>query len=121
MSQYRQVLYRFSLRIRLIDGQADASSSTPLFKTLTTTWRFEPIQPRPADTPSTSFKSTLGQTVHQSARDHLGTIVTLDLLYEFANPVYAAISATFFDRVSKMMVQAFEDRCKLLYGQPYMR
>ncbi len=45
------------------------------------------------------------------------TLVTLDLSFAFANPVHAAVSATFFGQVSKMMVQAFEERCLDIYGK----
>ncbi|KAF7332156.1 hypothetical protein MKEN_00096600 [Mycena kentingensis (nom. inval.)] len=72
--------------------EAVASSETPLFQELKTTWRF------------------------RTDRDP-GTLVSLDLVYAFANPVYAALSSSFFSQVSKMMVNAFEDRCAEVYGQ----
>ncbi|CAA7259728.1 unnamed protein product [Cyclocybe aegerita] len=79
--------------------QAVAASSTPLFKTLSTTWSFQ--SHRPAGSASALISSTL---------------VSFDLTYEFANPLHAGVSSAFFGRVSKMMIQAFEDRCKALYG-----
>ncbi|KAF9075869.1 dehydrase and lipid transport-domain-containing protein [Rhodocollybia butyracea] len=74
--------------------EAVASSSTPLFKSLSTVWRFE-----------------------DDEKNSNNTLVTLDLSYAFANPVHAAVSSTFFGQVSKQMVQAFEDRCKKVYRQ----
>ena len=44
------------------------------------------------------------------------TLVTLDLTFAFANPVHAAVSASVFGQVSKMMVKAFEERCLEIYG-----
>ncbi|KAJ4478027.1 dehydrase and lipid transport-domain-containing protein [Lentinula aciculospora] len=75
--------------------KALASSSTPLFKTLSTVWRLEP---------------------YPSGKDYSNTtLVTLDLSFAFASPVHAAVSSAFFGQVSKQMVQAFEDRCSKVY------
>ncbi|KAJ3830560.1 dehydrase and lipid transport-domain-containing protein [Lentinula raphanica] len=75
--------------------KAVASSSTPLFKTLSTVWQFEP-RPEGKDGEHT-------------------TLVTLDLSFAFASPVHAAVSSAFFGQVSKQMVQAFENRCSSVY------
>ncbi|KIK65302.1 hypothetical protein GYMLUDRAFT_159323 [Collybiopsis luxurians FD-317 M1] len=75
--------------------QAVASSSTPLFETLATIWRF--------------------QSTEQDG-DSQSTLVTLDLSFAFANPVHAVVSSAFFGQVSKQMVQAFQDRCSKVYG-----
>lgn len=98
--------------------QAVASSSTPLFKTLSTTWRFQSASPHPLRSSSSSpFSSTSSSAVSPMAQlDHSPTLVTLDLAFAFANPVHAAVSATFFGQVSKMMVKAFEERCIGVYG-----
>ncbi|KAG6817458.1 hypothetical protein H0H87_008626 [Tephrocybe sp. NHM501043] len=90
--------------------EAIASTATPLFKTLTTTWRFQPALAQS----SYSFEPS---TVKRSVQPQkLSTLVTLDLEYAFANPIHAAISSKFFGQVSKLMVQAFEDRCRTVYG-----
>ncbi|KAF7313310.1 hypothetical protein HMN09_00486400 [Mycena chlorophos] len=81
--------------IPLESVEAIAASTTPLFKELKTTWRFREDAPPPS--PS--------------------TLVSLDLAYAFANPLHGAISASFFGQVSKMMVQAFEERCAEVYGR----
>ncbi|KAG6821248.1 hypothetical protein H0H93_002358 [Arthromyces matolae] len=83
--------------------EAVASTSTPLFKTLTTTWRFHPAA-RTLEQPNLA---PIGQK---------STLVTLDLEYAFANPLHASVSSAFFGQVSKLMVKAFEDRCMTVYG-----
>ncbi|KAG5646611.1 hypothetical protein DXG03_002915 [Asterophora parasitica] len=85
---------------------ATATSATPLFKTLTTTWQF---QPAPANSP-------LPSTPHGDGKPVESTLVTLDLAYAFANPLHASVSSAFFGQVSKAMVKAFEGRCQEVYG-----
>ncbi|KAG2056471.1 hypothetical protein BDR06DRAFT_289009 [Suillus hirtellus] len=99
--------------------QAEASSSTPLFKTLQTTWRFQPAS-------STSPHLSSGLLLHGDARNSVPvdshspdagpTLVTLDIAFAFENPLHSALSAKFFGNVSMLMVQAFEERCLAVYG-----
>ncbi|KAB5592078.1 Coenzyme Q-binding protein [Ceratobasidium theobromae] len=77
--------------------QAIATSSTPLFKHLETTWRFHPTNIPPS------------ANVHPGP-DTAPALLTIDLHYEFANPVHAVVSNAAFERVSGMMVDAFEKR-----------
>jgi coenzyme Q-binding protein COQ10 len=88
--------------------KAVASSSTHLFKTLETVWRFQRVPPTSPHPPS-SDPST--------GQDTCPTLVTLDLKFAFASPVHAAVSATFFGQVSRLMVRAFEERCLEVYGR----
>jgi coenzyme Q-binding protein COQ10 len=81
----------------IFSRKAVASSSTPLFKTLETTWRFEPVA-----------NASEGQE---------STLVKYDIAFAFANPLHSAISAKFFRQVSGLMMHAFEDRCKEVYGR----
>ncbi|GLB33771.1 putative polyketide cyclase / dehydrase and lipid transport [Lyophyllum shimeji] len=90
--------------------QAVASSSTPLFKTLTTTWRFQPAS---GQSPHPSY-DVLHPSKDQARTSP--TLVTLDLAYAFANPIHASVSSAFFGKVSKLMVKAFEERCLAVYG-----
>ncbi|KAH9947223.1 dehydrase and lipid transport-domain-containing protein [Amylocystis lapponica] len=100
-----------------------ASSSTPLFKALNTVWRFQPASPQ---SPHSSSKPPLSvapatpppssSAERETQADDGPTLVTLDLAFSFASPVHAAVSATFFGQVSKMMVKAFEERCLAIYG-----
>ncbi|KDQ15477.1 hypothetical protein BOTBODRAFT_173955 [Botryobasidium botryosum FD-172 SS1] len=91
--------------------KATASSSTPLFKSLVTTWQFESTS-KPA--PITASKNSLQPTNIDLPGP---TRVTFDLTYAFANPLYASISSRFFGQVSELMVQAFEKRCVEVYGR----
>ena len=84
-------------------------SSTPLFKMLETTWRFE----------SATSASDLNQIpipASPGADDTGPTVLSLDLAFEFANPLHAAVSGAFFGKVSTLMVKAFEERCVKVYG-----
>jgi coenzyme Q-binding protein COQ10 len=85
--------------------QAVASSSTPLFKELKTTWRFQSISENTA---------TLNTTLPSNTA---ATLVRLDLAFAFASPIHAAVSSSFFGQVSKLMVNAFEERCADVYGR----
>ncbi|KAF8759536.1 Polyketide cyclase / dehydrase and lipid transport [Rhizoctonia solani] len=76
--------------------QAVAASSTPLFKHLETTWRFQPA--------SASSPHPTNATSPQLNR------------YRFLNPLHA-VSKAAFERVSGMMVEAFERRCLEVYGK----
>ncbi|TIB68710.1 hypothetical protein E3P77_00877 [Wallemia ichthyophaga] len=71
---------------------ARASSQTPLFKSLETRYRF---------------------TQHS----HTHTLLAIELEYAFSNPLYAALSSTFFDGVSHAMVNAFEERARVVCGR----
>jgi len=96
--------------------QAVASSATPLFKTLETTWGFQPASHRsPRLRNSTCSLSRTTKVI--TAPDDVGpTLVSLDLSFAFANPLHAAVSGAFFGKVSTLMVKAFEDRCMKVYG-----
>ncbi|KAJ7283690.1 dehydrase and lipid transport-domain-containing protein, partial [Mycena rebaudengoi] len=91
--------------------KAVASSSTPLFKTLTTTWRFQSIPPSASTPPAAGDSLSLRQSTDSSP-----TLVSLDLAFAFANPLHATVSSAFFGQVSKLMVNAFEQRCADVYG-----
>jgi len=94
---------RYTSRVTCVPDQsvrAVAASSTPLFKMLETTWRFQPVA-----------------TETSRTDDDTGpTLLSLDLAFEFANPVHAAVSGAFFGKVSTLMVKAFEERCVKVYG-----
>jgi len=110
--------------------EAVASSSTTLFKNLSTVWSFQPASSRsphsskqaPLSAPTRSnahsrtFTSTTTDSEDPESSDNGPTLVTLDLTFCFANPVHAAVSAAFFGQVSRMMVGAFEERCLEIYG-----
>ncbi|KAI0774598.1 dehydrase and lipid transport-domain-containing protein [Fomes fomentarius] len=100
--------------------EAVAASSTPLFKSLNTVWRFQPASrqsPHPAAQPLVAPAAQGASKMAAEQASTGPTFVTLDLSFAFTNPVHAAVSATFFGQVSKMMVQAFEERCLDIYGK----
>ncbi|KIY51635.1 hypothetical protein FISHEDRAFT_26748, partial [Fistulina hepatica ATCC 64428] len=80
---------------------AVATASSSLFKSLTTTWRLQPI---PA--------------AHSGSLGSAKTLVSFHLEFAFSNPLHAAVSIAFFSQVSKMMIDAFERRCLEVYGSP---
>ncbi|KAM5534777.1 hypothetical protein V8D89_011493 [Ganoderma adspersum] len=102
--------------------EAVAASSTPLFKSLNTVWRFQPASaqsPHPTAAlppPAEHTKTPTAAQSQTSPGNGSPTLVTLDLSFAFANPVHAAVSSTVFGQVSKMMVKAFEERCLEIYG-----
>ena len=80
---------------------------------LETTWRFQPAR--------TDADGVLTSPVRPGSADAGGddtgpTLLSLDLSYEFANPMHAAVSSAFFGKVSTLMVKAFEERCVKVYG-----
>ncbi|KAH0839981.1 dehydrase and lipid transport-domain-containing protein [Lanmaoa asiatica] len=97
--------------------KAVASSSSPLFKALSAVWRLQPV---PSSSPqlSTSLPQEISVRSFGSGAfpDQGPTLVTLDLAFAFANPMYATVSATFLGQVSKHIVKAFEQRCIVLHG-----
>lgn len=90
--------------------QAVASTST-LFKTLNSVWRFQPASPNsphPSEIPLSRAAGT--------SSDDGPTLVTLDIEFAFANPMHAAVSAKVFGQVSQLLVKSFEARCLAVYG-----
>lgn len=51
-----------------------------------------------------------------NANDNDPTLVSIDLAYEFANPLYAAAAGAAFQRVSGKIMGAFEKRVREVYG-----
>ncbi|KAJ7180009.1 dehydrase and lipid transport-domain-containing protein [Mycena crocata] len=100
--------------IPLESVKAVASSSTPLFKELTTTWRFQSISD--GTTPSTPSPTSNNSLSLKRSTGSAATLVSLDLAFAFASPIHAAVSSSFFGQVSKLMVNAFEERCAEVYG-----
>lgn len=93
--------------------QAVAATSTPIFKRLITTWRFQPAS---ANSPHpTNVESRIDLSQHPAEEGP--TLLSFDIAFAFSNPLHAAMSRGFFGRVSSMMVTAFEERCIEVYGK----
>ncbi|GJJ07044.1 hypothetical protein Clacol_001242 [Clathrus columnatus] len=98
--------------------QAVASTGTPLFKSLMTTWSFQPASVT-SPHPTANITETLQKKPHTTSAltsTHGPTLVTFDLEFAFANPLYAHLSSKFSSKVAKLMIDAFERRCLHLYG-----
>ncbi|KAH7105429.1 dehydrase and lipid transport-domain-containing protein [Auriculariales sp. MPI-PUGE-AT-0066] len=97
--------------------RATASSSTPLFDTLITTWSFQPASSTsPHPTSTATLLPHAESTTPATDDSNAPTLVSFDLVYAFAHPLHAQVSSAFFGQVSKMMIRAFEERCLRLYG-----
>jgi coenzyme Q-binding protein COQ10 len=97
--------------------QAVASSSTPLFTDLITTWGFLPASSHsPHQTSQEGLTGALPPQPAKETNEEAPTLLTFDISFAFASPIHAAISKGFFGRVSSMMVTAFEERCLEVYG-----
>ncbi|KAI9432468.1 dehydrase and lipid transport-domain-containing protein [Lactarius indigo] len=111
---------RYTSRVMCVPHEsvrAVAVSSTPLFKMLETTWRFQPVaSTSQAHTGLDGASSSLPRPASASTNDTGPTLLSLDLAFEFANPLHAAVSSAFFGKVSALMVKAFEERCVKVYG-----
>ena len=106
--------------------QATAGDNHPVFKTLTSVWRFKPVI-APIPTPSSSFPpmgqliptpasishSVGGSTLKSSLA---ATCLSLDIVFVFANPMHAALSSAVIGQVSDKMIEAFVNRCSEVYG-----
>ncbi|KAJ0167179.1 Coenzyme Q-binding protein coq10, mitochondrial [Colletotrichum tanaceti] len=99
----------FTSRLHCVPGKsveavsgADVEGSSPgnggeggaVFRSLVTKWQLRPL--------------TSGT----------GTEVDLVIRFQFANPLYSAVSAAVSDKVAGVMIQAFEKRVKALLGVP---
>ncbi|KAG2229295.1 dehydrase and lipid transport-domain-containing protein [Thamnidium elegans] len=78
------------------------AADAKLFNDMTTSWKFTP------NVPHAKLNSV-------EAADHPTCWVDFNISFDFASPLHAQASTVFFDQVSKMMLQAFVDRCQTVY------
>lgn len=95
--------------------QAAASTETPLFKSLITTWSFQPASTK-SPHPTADVIQTFHRNAHKNAETDGPTLVTFDIEFAFASPLHARLSAAFSSKIAKRMIDAFENRCLSLYG-----
>jgi coenzyme Q-binding protein COQ10 len=88
-----------------VPGQSD------VFKTLSTKWTVRPFHYKPPSGRPQTDSATL------PPRDQ--TEVQLAIEFQFANPLYAALSSAVAPKVAGVMIEAFEKRArKLLENSP---
>lgn len=111
-------------KLNLVILQAESNPSG-LFKALRTTWTLSPAlsnTPHPSSQPLPQGSAPLsnpGQASNKAGPhdDNTGpTLVSIDLAWQFANPLYAAAAGTAFQRVSGKIMGAFEKRAKEIHG-----
>ncbi|ROT43132.1 hypothetical protein SODALDRAFT_327303 [Sodiomyces alkalinus F11] len=105
----------FTSRLRCVPGQSveavsgaeiDGTGDHPggaVFKSLVTRWTVQPLEH------------------NMTAAGNEGTAATkVDLVirFQFANPLYSAVSAAVSDKVAGVMVEAFEKRARWMLGAP---
>lgn len=78
--------------VEAISGGKDAETDNGVFKSLVTKWSVKSVGPS-------------------------RTQVDLKIRYEFANPVYAAVSAAVSDKVAGVMIEAFEKQARERLGR----
>jgi coenzyme Q-binding protein COQ10 len=86
------------------------TTANNMFKSLSTRWTIRPFHYKPpSGVPQTD------KTIHP-ARDQTEVNLTID--FQFANPVYAALSKAVAPKVAGIMIEAFEKRARTLLDGP---
>jgi len=99
----------------------EATATSNLFKSLTTSWRFQPASQysphatSPTSDPPRSLPGT--DTSLASPGGQAPTLLSIDIKYAFASPTHATVAAKVFGSVSSQIMQAFEKRCLEVYGE----
>ncbi|KAI9638985.1 dehydrase and lipid transport-domain-containing protein [Dioszegia hungarica] len=98
-----------------------------LFRSLSTTWAFSPasgLSPHPSTAiPSTTSSSSANtaprstQSLETPDSSRGPTLLTIDLAFEFTNPLHRIASQAVLPKVAGKMVDAFEQRCVEVYGK----
>lgn len=96
-----------------LPASEDPVRKNNVMKHLSTKWTLKPFPFKPApehaQNPETSHKNTT-DTSKEASQEKTGVSLSID--YEFANPVYAALSAATSSVVADKMIEAFEKRVK---------
>ncbi|KAI0977351.1 hypothetical protein F4678DRAFT_412685 [Xylaria arbuscula] len=100
-----EVLARYGLK----DESSPAHSPTAgsgeesVFKTLVTRWTVTPITPD-------------GKRVEAGQKAGEWSDIDLNIRFQFANPLYGAVSSAVADKVAPIMIEAFVERAKKVLG-----
>ncbi|GAB1733182.1 hypothetical protein NU195Hw_g3724t1 [Hortaea werneckii] len=104
---------------RPTSAEEDASRKDTVMTSLLTRWTLRPYPYKPppmsATHPATTHKN------HEETSDLPGqekTEVSLNISYQFANPLYAAMSSAAAPKVAEKMIEAFETRVKMVMEGP---
>jgi len=84
------------------------TTANEIFKSLSTRWVFKPFHYKPP-----TGRPQTDMTEHPS-KDRTEVHLTID--FQFANPIYAALSKAVAPKVAGVMIEAFEVRAKALLG-----
>jgi coenzyme Q-binding protein COQ10 len=107
------VLARHGLRDEPSSSSVSTSGSTVgyknsgvegVFKNLVTRWTVTPVEPAP----DRSSEATVPQAGCQTEWSD----VHLDIRFQFANPLYGAVSSAVADKVAPIMIEAFVERAR---------
>ena len=103
----------FTSRLRCVPGSSveavsgdEGQAASDVFKKLVTRWSVRPL--------STSGSGDAAAAA--AGEEQPKTEVLLAITYEFANPLYAAVSAAVSDKVAGVMIEAFEKRARERLG-----
>ena len=91
------------------------SADQTLIKHLLTRWT---VRSFPQSPQSSAAKQLSGQSVNGSSKPKEQTEVTLAIEFQFASPVYTAMSATVMPLVAGKIIEAFEKRVVDLLDEP---
>ena len=80
------------------------SVSSGLFRSMTTTWTFSPLDDDDAD----------GDDALSGLPPSDGVVVDFEIDFEVKDPMHAAAVSVVFDDVARSQIQAFEKRCRQL-------
>lgn len=84
--------------------------ASPIFQSLSTRWTVKPFHYKPP-----TGRPQTDKTEHP-ARDQTEVFLTID--FQFANPIYAALSKAVAPKVAGIMIEAFEVRARKLLDRP---
>lgn len=100
-------------------AEEDASRKDTVMSQLITRWTLRPYHYKPAPTsaihPNTTHRQH-SETSDLPAQDR--TEVSLNIEFQFANPVYAALSSAAAPKVAEKMIEAFEKRVRSVIEGP---
>ncbi|KAK5133646.1 hypothetical protein LTR08_007500 [Meristemomyces frigidus] len=90
-------------------SSSEASTKDTVMSRLVTRWTLLPFPHKPLPTAEQADKNNSAESEPESIER---TQVSLNIEYQFANPVYAALSSAAAPKVADKMIEAFENRVK---------